>query len=945
MAAEVTELHDTLDLSGQGLKKLSKAQPHDAQVVTTLIVDNNELQRWDNIDSYPILKKLSVTHNQLLRMYGVSRLHGLTTLNLANNSILTIEGLKDLVHLKWLCLAANKIKTIEHLNTNINLEHLDLSENSIVHVSDVSHLKALKQLLLHGNRISQLRQCERHLPSSIVMLTVASNSITDLNEMSHLVHLTNLREFTIRNNPCVNMTGNCIGFDYRPFVINWCMSLKVIDGFVVDAIESLKAEWLYSQGRGRQFRVGEHQALSQYLASVCPLSGDSLESEDDRKLRLILSKAQQHQQQLREQLTTDGGVARGRGQVLNRSQSSPATRRRISNNRTSSVQQSNVSKESRLPVTNRCRMQSPDRMVNSCTAITSNCMVSSIVGSDDISSASLMTQSLDPELLYTSASVNQDTKNSDQSESLSAQLVLEDYTTENGASEINCPLQTATKMVPIPESLMSPDYRPAVGTGMTGCGIRPKPAVVNNTQNIRPVPRGSPKLSRSRHSSPLLSRQRGGQMKQFTVALARRQTSPRRVGQRDMAPVNSSEDEDSEMSASKLETIRHRAQERWQRKEATSNNALSSSYEHAAVCIQRMWRGYHTRNLNKRVIAAYHDIHASRTQEYIQKLSSDMEATRAALDSERKLQLLQMQAINALWKKVVSLQPSLPQPGTSSSSMDASISVQQPDAETVRELTQTCTRLHSQVEQLQDSMQSVMQCMSLFCQKGQVIIPQLSNETEIDGVATGSTQTDIIAVHTPQMESGPGIPFPYQRASPSTRPSSLPILQSHPSTAPHNLCSALESDASQELKQFAMSLVDGVLRTVAEQGGETETKTDKRNGTPLGEGEVKFSVKENEDNACGSREMTENGCIQNIENDRDGCDVNEGVGTGNSASEENIRESCVDAEDDHKGGVSQDVNSSCMIISTEPPSTPGSPFEQLDSPNNNQHPIKGNVIE
>jgi centrosomal protein CEP97 len=52
--------------------------------------------------------------------------------------------------------------------------------------------------------------------------------------------------------------------------------------------------------------VGEHQALAQYLASVCPLSADSLESEDDRKLRLILSKAQQHQQQLREQLTVDG---------------------------------------------------------------------------------------------------------------------------------------------------------------------------------------------------------------------------------------------------------------------------------------------------------------------------------------------------------------------------------------------------------------------------------------------------------------------------------------------------------------------------------------------------------------------------------------------------------------------------------------------------------------
>jgi hypothetical protein len=47
--------------------------------------------------------------------------------------------------------------------------------------------------------------------------------------------------------------------------------------------------------------------------------------------------------------------------------------------------------------------------------------------------------------------------------------------------------------------------------------------------------------------------------------------------------------------------------------------------------------------------------------------------------------------------QVVSLQPSLAQPGISSSSTDAGISAQQPDAETVRELTQTCTRLHSQV--------------------------------------------------------------------------------------------------------------------------------------------------------------------------------------------------------------------------------------------------------
>lgn len=81
------------------------------------------------------------------------------------------------------------------------------------------------------------------------------------------------------------------------------MTVKVIDGFVVNPIESLKAEWLYSQGRGRQFRVGEQIELARYLSSVCPMTGEALENEDDRKLRLILSKAQQHQRQLQEEIS------------------------------------------------------------------------------------------------------------------------------------------------------------------------------------------------------------------------------------------------------------------------------------------------------------------------------------------------------------------------------------------------------------------------------------------------------------------------------------------------------------------------------------------------------------------------------------------------------------------------------------------------------------------
>jgi hypothetical protein len=52
-------------------------------------------------------------------------------------------------------------------------------------------------------------------------------------------------------------------------------------------------------------------------------------------------------------------------------------------------------------------------------------MVTSVV-EGGVMSSSLMTRSLDPALLYTSSSINHDTNNSDQSESSSTQLVLED---------------------------------------------------------------------------------------------------------------------------------------------------------------------------------------------------------------------------------------------------------------------------------------------------------------------------------------------------------------------------------------------------------------------------------------------------------------------------------------------------------------------------------------
>ncbi|RZF46012.1 hypothetical protein LSTR_LSTR006778 [Laodelphax striatellus] len=615
----------SLNLSGQGLKILPKghSSSEDSKSVTTLKLDSNELQRLDNIDEYSSLVELSAVHNQLLRMHAVSGLPHLVRLDLSHNNILSIEGLKDLGHLKWLNLSGNNIKTIEHLHTNTLLEHLDLSENSISHISNVALLTKLKALYLHKNHISQLLHCELYLPPSLVTLTLASNNLVDLNEVSHLVHLTNLREFSITGNPCVTMTGKSIGFDYRPFVLNWIMGLKVIDGHVVDDIESLKAEWLYSQGKGRHFHVGEHSALALYLAEACPLNSKSMESEQERKLRLILSKAQQHQQQLRKEPQMRGGFGKTRSKV-GRS-----------------------------------------------------------------TSAELMTRSLDPTLLDSCTMHVQDqadiraclqqaelslTRSLHCPELLSRSLMQNSVLMEGGPpAPVNgfggplggngAPLPADSTLVPVPESLVSPS--------------------VGQAPPVPPTPA----------PTPVCGPPGGG----VGVGV-------------------------SGIAADKLQTIRTRAQEKRDRR-------MDRDLEEAAIRIQKVWRGYQTRTLNRKVLSVYQHIQTLRTNQYIKKLSADMEATRAALENEHKLQILQMQTISALWNKV---------------------------------------------QQLQESMQEVLRCVS----------PGGGAVNSSSGVTSGiSTQTEIIAVHTPQEDR-----FPFQR------PSTLPL-------PPH------------QLTNYADNLVDDVIKT------------------------------------------------------------------------------------------------------------------------------------
>ncbi|XP_039294976.1 centrosomal protein of 97 kDa isoform X3 [Nilaparvata lugens] len=662
----------SVNLSGQGLKILPKGHSaEDSKSVTTLKLDSNELQRLDNIDEFSSLVELSAVHNQLLRMHAVSGLPHLVRLDLSHNNILHIEGLKDLGHLKWLNLSGNNIKTIEHLHTNTLLEHLDLSENSISHISNMALLTKLKALYLHKNHISQLLHCELYLPPSLVTLTLASNNLVDLNEVSHLVHLTNLREFSITGNPCATMTGKAIGFDYRPFVLNWIMGLKVIDGHVVDDIESLKAEWLYSQGKGRHFHVGEHSALELYLAETCPLNSRSMESEQERKLRLILSKAQQHQQQLRKEPhihSRIGGLGRGPGRgKVGRSTSAELMTRSLD-----------------------------PTLLDSCTMhVQDQADIRACLQQAELS----LTRSLHcPELLSRSL--------------MQSSVLLEgggggtSLPPMNGLGGLpggaGAPLPADTTLVPVPESLVSPS--------------------VGQAPPVPPTPAPTPVCG----PPPLNGVGVGG----------------------------------DSMAADKLMTIRSRAQEKREKR-------MDRDLEEAAIRIQKVWRGYQTRTLNRKVLSVYQHIQTLRTNQYIKKLSADMEATRAALENEHKLQILQMQTISALWNKVVSLQPyPKEEPG---------------GVGDVKDLAETCLRLNNQVQQLQESMQEVLRCVS---PGGGNVANNSSSSVAASGCI--STQTEIVAVHTPQ--EGDTSRFPFQR------PSTLPL-------PPH------------QLTNYADTLVDDVIKT------------------------------------------------------------------------------------------------------------------------------------
>ena len=93
-------------------------------------------------------------------------------------------------------------------------------------------------LLLHRNNVETLRGCDRFFPSGVTTLTLNGNDLTDLTEVSFLTGLVAMEQLTLADNPCMlQPEEESKQFDCRPYVINWCLGLRVLDGVMVGAKE------------------------------------------------------------------------------------------------------------------------------------------------------------------------------------------------------------------------------------------------------------------------------------------------------------------------------------------------------------------------------------------------------------------------------------------------------------------------------------------------------------------------------------------------------------------------------------------------------------------------------------------------------------------------------------------------------------------------------------
>ncbi|KAH9525096.1 hypothetical protein Btru_000324 [Bulinus truncatus] len=138
----------------------------------------------------------------------------------------------------------------------------------------------------------------------------------------------------------------------------------------------------------------------------------------------------------------------------------------------------------------------------------------------------------------------------------------------------------------------------------------------------------------------------------------------------------------------------------------------------AATFIQAFWRGYWAREHNSKVISIRKEIRARRAEDHIILLRKDLERNRQLYEKEKRMRVLQMEAIRLLYNEVQTLKshsvlsnkdlhssPTNYSPLTTA--MPSSVLMGNNEINRTHDLERTCLSLQNQVSQLQETLASV----------------------------------------------------------------------------------------------------------------------------------------------------------------------------------------------------------------------------------------------
>jgi centrosomal protein CEP97 len=254
-------------------------------------------------------------------------------------------------------------------------------------------------------------------------------------------------------------------------------------------------------------------------------------------------------------------------------------------------------------------------------------------------------------------------------------------------------------MMPIPESLMSPDCPPPFIITNQSQSQKTKPITTTGKSQLSKVsllqrPSSSPASIRNQKTTTTKKtsdKSPSSPKRKLATESEKVEKNQKTVKQAVEKESHDVEDGKSKKTLQNGEKDKEKIVPQPQQQQKQIKLIENREIENSAIVIQKLWRGYCIRKKFNNKISEV--LHQKRTQDYITKLTKDMEKTKQALENERKIQQLQMQAINALWKKVSHMQISEnPLKDYSNNNLNSN--------ELIQDLVKTCSILTNQVSLL-----------------------------------------------------------------------------------------------------------------------------------------------------------------------------------------------------------------------------------------------------